>query len=217
MNPTPREIEASLLEVRKAYRLLHDYQRAALDVAKYIGAQLGLPYAGGYPNFSDCSPRSGSGSLDSWAWDWLNLVFYDFHFLREYEDGKELNLSIWLFSDTGYFLTDNPELDRQDVSGFAPVEVSGTKVGFLLYRKWEDSYTKFLDDPAAMGRFLKDERDLPEDLKSGGVVAKCCDFSRLSEESSTEAVITELIELAKAHGFELERVKKSGYAKGKMR
>lgn len=48
MNTNPAEIADALLDVRKSYRLLHDYQRAALDAASYIGNRLGLSYQGGY-------------------------------------------------------------------------------------------------------------------------------------------------------------------------
>ena len=42
MNISQKEIEKALVDVRKAYRLLHDYQQAVLDAAKYIGSRLGL-------------------------------------------------------------------------------------------------------------------------------------------------------------------------------
>src|SRR5206468_2434303 len=79
-------------------------------------------YKGGYPYFSDCAPREGKGSLDDWAWDWLNLMFYEFHFQRETAKEQWLNLSIWLFSDTGYFISDERTREQTDVSTFVPVE-----------------------------------------------------------------------------------------------
>jgi hypothetical protein len=208
MSTSKKEIEQALLDVRKAYRLLHDYQRAALDAARYIGAQLGLTYNGGYSNFSDCAPRNGKGQLTCWAWDWLNLVFYDFHFSKKFGE-KDFNLSIWLFSDTGYFVSDNPSPVQTDVNSFAPVEHSGTKVGFIMYRAWKDELDQFRYDKEAVHRFLENHGELPRAHNEAGVFAMCCDFSRLSDEVSTDEVIAELVKLAKSHGFPLERVKKA--------
>ena len=209
MSASTKEIDQALLTVRRAYRLLHDYQRAALDAAKYIGAQLGFTYDGGYSNFSNCAPRDGKGDLDNWSWDWLNLVFYDFTFTRKI-GAKEVHLSIWLFSDTGYFISDHTAAEHTDVTTFAPVENSGTQLGFLLYRVWNNAYDQFRYDKDGVRRFLENDGEVPGNLKDAGILGKCCDFSRLSDEASTDAVIGELVQLAKSSGFPLERVNRAG-------
>ena len=143
MTPSQTEIEKALVDVRTAYRLLHDYQRAALDAAKYIGTQLSFDYRGGYQGFTDnSSPKPGKGHLSLSSWDWLNLVFYDFHFTRRL-GSTDLNLLIRLFSDTGYFISDDPSPDKTVVSTFAPVELSRTMVGFLFYMEWKPEYDGF--------------------------------------------------------------------------
>ena len=40
MNSTHEPIDEVFLNVRKAYRLLHDFQRMVRDAVSYIGAQL---------------------------------------------------------------------------------------------------------------------------------------------------------------------------------
>ncbi|HKW28845.1 MAG TPA: hypothetical protein VJT54_05885 [Verrucomicrobiae bacterium] len=208
MNVSTAKIDEALLDVRKAYRLLHDYQRMALDAAKYIGTQLELTYVGGYPCFSKCAPRDGKGSLDNWAWDWLNLMFYEFHFHREITKDQWINLSIWLFSDTGYFISDDRARNQTDVNTFLPVDKAGTKVGFLLYRDWKQEYYRLRDNEEYLRRFLEHEGELPELLKDGGVLGTCCDFSQLADEASTEAVIDGLVRLAQDGKLPLNRVKK---------
>ena len=115
MNISQKEIEKALVDVRKAYRLLHDYQQAVLDAAKYIGSRLGLDYGGGYPCFGNCSPRPGK--IANSTWDWLNLVFYDFHFQTKIAD-RDVNFLIRLFSDTGYFVSSHLSPEKADVSTF---------------------------------------------------------------------------------------------------
>jgi hypothetical protein len=208
MNISTVKIDGALLDVRKAYRLLHDYQRMALDAAQYIGTQLGLTYMGGYPYFSNCAPRKGQGKLECWAWDWLNLMFYDFHFQREVAKGQWLNLSIWLFSDTGYFISDNQARDQTDVNTFVPAEKAETKVGFLLYQHWKPEYDQLRDNEEYLRRFLEHGGELPDLLKNGGVLGKCCNFSQLADEASTEAVIDGLVNLAQDGKLPLNRIKK---------
>ena len=202
------EIERALVDVRRAYRLLHDYQRAALDAVNYLGAQLGLTYRGGWPKFSGCAPRNGRGSLDCWAWDWLNLVFYDFDFTWT-AAGEEFYLSVSLVSDTGYYLRQDPAAERTDVGAFAPAEVSATKVGFLLYRQWEDEYNRFKEDPEEFRRFFANDGELPEDIQAAGLVGKSADFSRLADQESADALIAELVHRARQHGYPLARIRKT--------
>jgi hypothetical protein len=209
MSVSTKEIDQALLDVRKAYRLLHDYQRAALDAAKYIGAQIGFTYFGGYSNFSNCAPRDGKGLLDNWSWDWLNLVFYDFHFTQKNGEKDILKFSIWLFSDTGYFVSDDTATAQTDVATFASAENSGTKVGFLLYREWTAEFDQFRYDKDAVRRFIENDGELPSKLKDAGIIGKCCDFSRLTDEVSTDTVIAELVHLAQSNGFPLERMNKA--------
>jgi hypothetical protein len=63
---------------------------------KYISKRLNIPYVGGWSKFSASSPRGGRGSLDNWAWDWLNLYLYEFHFEKD-----NIMFSIVFQADTG--------------------------------------------------------------------------------------------------------------------
>jgi len=209
MIASKKNIADALTDVRKAYRILHNYQRAALDAANYLGSQLGFEYRGGYPLFSDCAPKDGKGKLENWSWDWLNLVFYDFHFVKRI-DNQDQNLSIWLFSDTGYFFSDSPKADKTDVSTFAPVETSQSKVAFLLYGQWKNEFNAFKDSREEVRRFLETDNELPRLLKAGGVIGRCCDFSQISDEDSADVLLDELVQFGRANRFPLERVAKVG-------
>lgn len=159
MNPSLPNIEATLLEVRKAYRLLHDYQRLVLDAVDYVGKQLGFTYAGGYPKFSSASPGQGRGKLGCWAWDWLNMILYEFHFTRTGNEGKLWRFSLLLISDTGYFCSKLEDANKCEVDSYLPVDGSATKIGFLMSaREWPD--------PAFMG----DKEGISD---SSSVMARC--------------------------------------------
>jgi len=92
----PKEI---LVDVRKSYRLLHDYQRLVMDACSFVGNQLGLEYAGGHQKLSNTPPQYGKGKLDLWAWDWLGMVAYEMHFLKSIPEGR-VKFSILHLADT---------------------------------------------------------------------------------------------------------------------
>jgi hypothetical protein len=136
-------------------------------------------------------------------------MFYEFHFNREITEKDVINLSIWLFSDTGFFISDHAAPDKRVVNTFASPEKSGTKFGFLVYRHWkEEYYGQLRDTPANLRRFIE-EGELPALLSEDGVLGMCSDFSRLADQNLADEVIAELVRLAKTKGFPLEQQPKS--------
>jgi hypothetical protein len=204
MTPSTASIEQALLDVRKAYRLLHDYQRMVMDSVDYIGKQLGLSYGGGWPKFSDPTPKAGKGGPEFWAWDWLNMVQYEFHFGRDLPTGGSLGLSMLLVSDTGYFCSDKEPVEKTNVLDFLPADRSQSKIGFVMSAKgW---HPEFMQTKAGMRTFIETGGDLPPECAAAGMVARCYDLSRLITEDSTNGLIDELISVATASGISLQRV-----------
>ena len=140
-----QSIDEVTLNVRKAYRFLFQYQCRILDLMSFVSSSLGLVYQGGYPKFSNAAPNSGRGKLDHWAWDWLNMYFYEFHFCL---DGEYLNdkcladkvkFSAFIVNDTGYY--DSVLVEDEDkrlyVEKFETVEKSKTKLIFVAAKnRW---------------------------------------------------------------------------------
>lgn len=194
-----------LLDVRKAYRLLHDYQRLVLDAVNYIGRQLELDYVGGWPKFSDATPRPGKGSFDCWAWDWLNFMEYDFHFTKTTSDNRTIYFSALLISDSGYFSSPDTNEDATDTSNFLPAEQSQSLLGIVMcHSDWPAPL--FMEDRAEMKRFIETKGELPPDLTAAGVVAKCFPLTRLATESEASRLVDEIVLFAKSHKIPLSRV-----------
>lgn len=200
-----KDIHQALIDVRNAYRLLHDYQRAALDAVQYIGSQLGFTYSGGVPNFSECSPRNERGHLGDSAWNWLNMYYYDMFFERESDN---LKFSIFLFSDTGYFVSEHPAPEETDIKTFSPAETSGTMLGFLFYREWPEDVSTLMSERKVLCRWIQ-EGELPPLLHARAVFGTCCDFARVCDEGSADGVIEELVTLAKTNKLAVKRGKKT--------
>jgi hypothetical protein len=207
VSKSPPNIEATLLEVRKAYRLLHDYQRLVLDSVDYVGKQLGFEYAGGYSKFSATAPGQGKGQLKCWAWDWLNMVQYEFHFTRGGEGGGLWRFSILLISDTGYFCSTSDEAQKRDIDSFLPLEESATKVGFLLSaREWPAP--AFMRDKEGMKRFIERDGEMPPEHVAAGVVSGCWSLARLASEEEASRLVDEIVLRARANNIPLQRVEK---------
>lgn len=122
------ELKSSLIEVRKAYRLLYDYQKKVLDLVNFIGSEFGRSYSGGYAKYSNVAPRNGKGVLGDWAWNWLNMYYYEFNFHNETD-----KFSIVLISDTGFYESkkEYPSLTRLDIDKYASANKSVTKLAFV--------------------------------------------------------------------------------------
>lgn len=123
-----------LLEVRKAYRLLFDYQSRILDLMKFIGQTYAIPFVKGHPKFSG----RGSNKLDNWSWDWLNMYYYAFHFNNTAVKDNKIYLSVYLLNDSGFFEANYEKAEANDkavghleVDQFKDVEDSKTKLIFV--------------------------------------------------------------------------------------
>ena len=139
------ETKDTLLEVRKAYRFLFQYQRKILDLVDFIGKSYGLNYNGGFSRFSNPS-RNGSGKLTNWSWDWLSMYFYEFTFKSIKKGNEEYFFSVCLVNDTGYFIAHKRDKDnaRTKLSAFEDIEKSETKLFFFISKDlkkdfWIDS------------------------------------------------------------------------------
>ena len=131
------EFDNMILNIRNSFRLLYFFNRRILDLMKYIGKKFNLPYAGGYSKFSKSSPKDGKGKLDAWAWDWMNLYFYEFNFIKD-----KICLSILLQCDTGMWDTDVKQLD---VEKFEKTTRSKTKLIFVFNNNEYWDFKKVLE------------------------------------------------------------------------
>jgi hypothetical protein len=116
----------SILNVRKAYRLLFEYQKRILHLMQFISQTYDIPATKGNPLFSG---KSGN-KLTSWAWDWLYMYYYVFNFWRASEENP-VWLNVYLMNDSGFYEkegNDNNVAKKRDTSNFLEVEESKTNL-----------------------------------------------------------------------------------------
>ena len=201
MKTPPPEISSALRDVRAAYRLLHDYQRAAIDTAIYIADQFGFRQNGGWPRLGDAAPQSGYFAGKP-AWNWLNLVLFEFHFLRGDANVGLQSLSVLLISDTG--LVGCAREPAPAPCSFAPIDQSSTKVGVLFsHGHWKQ--LSFLDDPKKFREFIESGK-LADETENGVTIhGKCYDFAELLDEAHCSRVISDLLDYSLGTDMPLTR------------
>lgn len=143
-----QNLENTLLEVRKAYRLLYDYQNRILDLIGFIGGSFNREYRGGHSKFSNPSPNNAKGKLDLWAWDWLNMYYYEFNFHPKTIKSKEQHFSVFLVSDSGYYhAKKDSEITKKQLNTFERAENSETKLIFVVGENLWDPFGKNWSSP----------------------------------------------------------------------
>ena len=194
---TDLELNNVLLDVRNAYRLLFLYQKRVLDLMKFIGNHYSLSYKGGWSKYSNSSPKNGKGSLDNWAWDWLNMYCYEFHFGNNKINEDQVRFSIILQSDTGRWLSD---CDKRDVNKFSTAEASKSRLFFLVGKnnKWEvDSTIKEMSSNNDCYEIIDDED------RKNIFVAKAYDLARFGNELETRKILDDFLAFCKKHTINL--------------
>jgi hypothetical protein len=185
--------------VRKAYRLLHEYQGMVLDAVRYIKSQLDTQDYCIYQQFagSFCDSRI---KLDQSSWAWLPMAFCEFNFYKSLPNNELLSLSFFVISDTGFFERETDTNDKEQLSAFAkPDDQSSTKFAFILRKfHWENQphlIPPFMEDKAQMRNFIKNG-SLPDDLIKAGFAGNIYDMSCLASEREANNVVKDVINFA---------------------
>lgn len=134
------EFNSALNDVRKAHRIIFEYQSRMLDLITFISSKLGFGVAIGEKLFSDpIKFKKGNAELkifeDMWAWDFIYSYCFRYYFnYLELETGDFVALSIIQYSDTGFYenISENSQLDLKT---FANTEDSTSKLLFILELK----------------------------------------------------------------------------------
>lgn len=198
-----------LTEVRKAYRLLFDYQSKLLALVNYIGGKFGYNYNGGYPKFSNNQPRQGSGNLKLWAWDWLNLYFHEFSFgKKDLDNGDSLYFSVFVLNDDGYFLANKKEeksISELNINDFERPEFSHSKLIFVVgYNYWAEK-TSFVKDNWCNTQFTTEEKGVHKE-ENGTMFFKSYPLENFFEESDVALQLNDFVRECHAVGIPFNQV-----------
>lgn len=134
MDNMVEEFDKVLCDVRKAHRLIFEYQTRMLSLVNFIRHKLDFNDFRGFKHFSlpIAAKRDGYQAIhdNMWAWDFIYSYMYEYDIGEiEFKD-YDVYLSIVQYSDTGFF--DNENNDRCVTDNFAAEEDSSTKIMFAL-------------------------------------------------------------------------------------
>lgn len=187
------EFKQTLVEVRRAYRLIYLYQRRVLDLVNFIGSKMSLNFHSGWSKFSNPAGTNSRVKLNKWAWDWLMLYFYEFHFgtVRD-----EIRFSIVLQSDSGFF--ESESTNKLDISKFINSEESSTKLFFVVANDvWGCPIQNFLKE-----HYKSKKTEFRKDLSDHKIwLAKSYDLFDFLDESSTINIINDFLNYASTNGI----------------
>lgn len=187
-------INNTLLDVRKAYRLLFEYQDRVKNLIAFIGGHYDFEFNEGYPVFSDHLKNGTRVSLDHWAWDWLGMYFYHFKFAKK----NDLTFSIFILNDSGYYDASKQNENtpnKLNTETFTPVDKAETKLFFVIGKKMWRQETELRDWEKILfqknnifisengGKFIFKEYTLEHFIDEGSAISSLRDFQQFCQEN----------------------------------
>jgi hypothetical protein len=157
------EIDAVLCDVRKAYRLIHLYQRRVLDVCREIieAFESELSFYYWASSQFEMPPRRRTDPVGKWAWDFLPLYDFAVVYRPEDVDYKSPKVNDWMLevritADSGYVTAGEIESDPRDFQ-----DVAGCESCVRLYVYYSSKVLKggWLDDLLRSSIFPADDRE----------------------------------------------------------
>ena len=128
---TEEQLQEAFCEVRKAHRLIYEYQRRMRDLSWFIKNKLDFKKYEGYKRFSNAlNDREGNNAEKS-SWDWMfTAVFEYFLGYQKFDrDTKKIGLSVIQVSDTGCY---NENKRNYKISSFPSAEKTESRLLFYL-------------------------------------------------------------------------------------
>lgn len=112
---TKEDIKQMMIDVRKAHRLIYQFQDRMLQLMKLIANTYDLSHPAGRKRFSNPVSIMRRGSdypeanlkvYDKWAWDMLYTYEFEYYFGKSIRNNLAGCLSIFQIADNGYYLAD---------------------------------------------------------------------------------------------------------------
>lgn len=118
---TKNDIHQMMEDVRKAYRIIYQFQDRMLQLMNRIANDYGLNHPVGRKRFSNPvgSTRRGNdypeANLrihDKWVWDMIYTYEFEYYFGKILRNNLNGCLTVFQISDNGYYLADGHRLEE---------------------------------------------------------------------------------------------------------
>lgn len=119
-------IENILSNVRKAHRLVFEYQKRMLDLMQLVRNQYDFKSLAGKKHFSKPLHNTEKFSKDNkdanidifekiWAWDFIYSYEMEYYFGEKTKNGLKCSMSIFQITDNGFYLKDGFEKEHERI------------------------------------------------------------------------------------------------------
>lgn len=162
---TKEDIKQMMVDVRKAHRLIYQYQNRMIQLANRIKTEYDLNNPVGRKRFSNpigTTRRENDyqeANLrvhDKWAWDMLYSYEFEYYFGKVIRNGLAGCLSVFQLSDNGYYMADGyyreqnkseGHISKEKIEKFWPSEDSSSYLILAFEVFPEAEYRYFFRHP----------------------------------------------------------------------
>lgn len=124
------DIEKALCDVRKAHRLIYEFQKRMQDIITFIRQRCDLEKEDSFEK-QYSFPIKNKINHDNWAWDLIYSYMCEYGIgKKDSQDGRSYKLSVVQYADTGFFEKEGGL--KNDLTTFETEDESGTKLLFHL-------------------------------------------------------------------------------------
>ena len=147
---TKEQMADALCEVRKAHRLVYEYQVRMMDLVRFIGWKIDMTRT---PTISKRFSNLPKSKLfeDMWAWDFIYTYQMEYDFGEKEIGDYVCHISVLQIVDTGYFdIPFESHEIRKHPEKFSKEIESASKLFFYLNRRQNGTQSKCLDNRASI-------------------------------------------------------------------
>lgn len=161
---TKNDIRQLMEDVRKAHRLIYQYQDRMLQLMNRIANDYGLNHPVGRKRFSNPIgnmrrgndyPEANLRVHDKWVWDMLYTYEFEYYFGKVSRNDMNGCLTIFQISDNGYYLADGHQLEiggenhlsKRAINDFWPTDKSASYLIFAFEGFPKQGHRIFLQHP----------------------------------------------------------------------
>lgn len=202
---TEEQLKDAFCEVRKAHRLLYEYQRRMQDLTWFIKNKLGFPQYEGYKKYSNTISSHNKITYDMWSWDWIYTYVFEYYlgWQENIDKHNTWRLSVIQISDTGYYKNKEKGSSATNLSSYASPEESESRLLFYLSvapnsaEEYDVDVDGVIETCAESAEFDKEDFKIIKNPQKQGYVqiAYSVPLSRFVDETKTIQILRDFVKL----------------------
>lgn len=211
-------IENMLADVRRAHRLVFEYQKRMLDLMQLVRNQYDFPDSpAGKKHFSAPLHNTEKFSKDNkeaninidgkWAWDFIYSYAMEYYFGKKICNGLKCRLSVFQITDNGFYMKDGFEkengrkgADKLKTEQFWDADEASSYLIFVAEVSKEDTKRVFFPNvqKQIMELYGKNNDLLIKESEGCTLVAKRYPISKFFNHNSTKECLDDFAETIKS-------------------